>query len=177
MMNLHLVTFSCQNGWKLTGIIFFCWCLVLCFFSSPSILTIRPSLVSCPPVCPSLSEVQNCQRAYFYQRFPFLHLEPGDIFVSLSLSRDVLFLLHLHQLSCVTVFLRGVELCLWYFCCLSSLCNIVCFGASAVGLWYCRNGYKRHGFGSVLTSETWPQYAVTHTHRVQNSLNITMADV
>ncbi|XP_067237257.1 myosin-9-like isoform X3 [Chanodichthys erythropterus] len=24
-------------------------------------------------------EVQNCQRAYFYQRFPFLHLEPGEM--------------------------------------------------------------------------------------------------
>uniref|UniRef100_A0A671PC75 Myosin-9 n=1 Tax=Sinocyclocheilus anshuiensis TaxID=1608454 RepID=A0A671PC75_9TELE len=29
-------------------------------------------------------EVQNCQRAYFYQRFPFLHLEPVDRIVGLD---------------------------------------------------------------------------------------------
>lgn len=26
----------------------------------------------------SVAEVQSTQRAYFYQRFPILHLEPGD---------------------------------------------------------------------------------------------------
>ncbi|XP_026096178.1 myosin-9-like isoform X3 [Carassius auratus] len=33
-------------------------------------------------------EVQNCQRAYFYQRFPYLHLEPGDIFVDRIVGLD-----------------------------------------------------------------------------------------
>jgi len=26
----------------------------------------------------SVAEMQNVQRAYFYQHFPILHLEPGD---------------------------------------------------------------------------------------------------
>lgn len=68
-----------------------------------------------------------------------------------------------HQL-CVWESVRIWGVFLWFFCCFSSLCDIVCFGAPAVHLWYYRNGYKLHGFGSVLTSETWPQYAVTHTH-------------
>lgn len=31
-----------------------------------------------------VSEVQNCQRAYFYQRFPILHSDSGDNEVSFS---------------------------------------------------------------------------------------------
>lgn len=36
------------------------------------------------PLLPS--EVQSCQRAYFYQRFPFLHVDSGDHFLMYSLS-------------------------------------------------------------------------------------------
>lgn len=36
------------------------------------------------PLLPS--EVQSCQRAYFYQRFPFLHVDSGDHFLMYSFS-------------------------------------------------------------------------------------------
>lgn len=36
------------------------------------------------------SEVKNCQRAYFYHRFPILHSDSGDDFFSFSLSCSLL---------------------------------------------------------------------------------------
>lgn len=74
-------------------------------FSAVPLSIPRSHVFSPAPLCPSsrpssfcfrLSEVPSCQRAYFYQRFPFLHSESGDIFLFtflfilsiLSLSRS-----------------------------------------------------------------------------------------
>lgn len=78
---------------------FVVWCVDLCFYLLKSHLlfpstssSVLSHLCHVILLCYWVSEVQNCQRAYFYQRFPILHSDSGDwaSFQLLSLS-----LLHL----------------------------------------------------------------------------------
>lgn len=128
----HLI--SCQNRWKLTGFVLFCsYRLVF----GPLFSSIHPSV---PFFLSSWTSVHTVSRLSVSLRGPELS---ESLFLSafsipsfrtrwrllIFLSHDFLFLLHPSAVLCDCVSPRCwyiyIYIFLWYFCCLSSLCNSV----------------------------------------------------
>lgn len=63
---------------------FIVWCVWTFVFTFSNFTRFHPFLPLYGPILSVIfflywvSEVQNCQRAYFYQRFPILHSDSGD---------------------------------------------------------------------------------------------------